>query len=69
MEIYGYVNRYETSAIFGILTFEILKMFDELLIAKSGSSDDGVIRISLKRILLVFLLGLDLFIYLLNINK
>ncbi|CAF0753896.1 unnamed protein product [Adineta ricciae] len=51
-------NRYQTAAIFGILTFEILLFFDEVLLAISGTSNDGVMIIFLKRIFLAILIGL-----------
>ncbi|CAF1333265.1 unnamed protein product [Adineta ricciae] len=46
------------AAIFGILTFEILLFFDEVLLAISGTSNDGVMIIFLKRIFLAILIGL-----------
>ncbi|UJR12020.1 hypothetical protein I4U23_016198 [Adineta vaga] len=50
-------NRYKIAAIFGILTSEILIFFDEILLAISGTSNDGIIIILLKRILITMLIG------------
>jgi len=50
-------NRYEMAAIFGILTFEILKVFDEILLAVSGASIDGVLIKFGKRIVVVVIVG------------
>ncbi len=54
---YYNINRYVAPAIFGILTFEILKFFNEILLSISGGSDDGVLIILLKRIVVVSLIG------------
>jgi hypothetical protein len=52
------MDRFETAAIFGILTSEILKVFDEILLAISEASADGVMIIFLKRMVIVILIGL-----------
>ena len=52
------MHRYETAAIFGILTSEILKVFDEVLLAIGEASVDGLMIIFLKRIVIVILIGL-----------
>jgi hypothetical protein len=57
IDLYHKMNRYETAAVFGILTFEILKVFDDVLLAISETSSEGVLVIFLKRIVVVFLIG------------
>ena len=52
------MHRYETAAIFGLLTSEILKVFDEVLLAVGEASVDGVMIVFLKRIVIVILIGL-----------
>ncbi len=57
IDLYHKRNRRETAAVFGILTFEILKVFDDVLLAISEASGDGVLVIFLKRIVVVFLIA------------
>ncbi len=57
-DILRYISRrYETAAIFGILTSEILKVFDEILLGISGASDDGVLVKLGKRLIFVIVIG------------
>ncbi|CAF1079200.1 unnamed protein product [Rotaria sordida] len=51
------INRYESAAIFGILTFEILKVFDEVLLTINETSADGVLVKFGKRIFVVIVQG------------
>ena len=55
-DLHQTVDRAETVAIFGILTFEILKVFDDVLVAVSGSAD-GILTKLGKQILIVILIG------------
>ena len=52
------MHRYETAAIFGLLTSEILKVFDEILVAIGEASVDGLMIVFLKRIVIAILIGL-----------
>lgn len=57
VDLHRDTDRYKTAAILGILTVEILKVFDEVLRAKSGSSDDGVLVKFGGRIVVVIVIG------------
>ena len=50
-------DRWETAAILGVLTFEILKVFDDALLAVTESADDGVLVKLGKKIILVIIIG------------
>ncbi|CAF5023013.1 unnamed protein product, partial [Rotaria sp. Silwood1] len=56
-DFYQKVNRFETAAIFGILTFEVLKVFEEILLPANEASDDGVLVKLGKRMVIVVVIG------------
>ncbi len=50
-------NRFTTATVFGILAFEVLKIFEELLFSTGQPLEHGVLVELLQRIALVILVG------------
>lgn len=50
-------DRAETAAILGILTFEILKVFDDIFLAVSGSADGGILTKLIKQTIIIIVVG------------
>ena len=57
IEPFRTANRFTTAAVFGILAFEVLKIFEELLFHSIEPSNVGVLVELLERIALVILAG------------
>lgn len=53
-------NRYTTATVFGILAFEVLKIFEELLFSTGQPLEHGVLVELLQRIALVIVVGYEL---------
>ncbi len=50
-------NRFTTATVFGILAFEVLKIFEELLFSTGQPFKHGVLIELLERIALVIIIG------------
>ena len=50
-------NRFATATVFGILAFEILKIFEELLFSAGAPMEHGVLVELIERIAIVILVG------------
>jgi hypothetical protein len=50
-------NRFTTATVFGILAFEVLKVFEELLFSTGQPLEHGVLIELLQRIALIIVVG------------
>lgn len=50
-------NRFTTATVFGIIAYEVLKIFEELLLSAGEPARQGVLYELLERIALVILVG------------
>jgi hypothetical protein len=57
IEPFRTANRFTTAAVFGILAFEVLKIFEELLFSTGDPLNHGVLIELLERIAVVLLVG------------
>jgi hypothetical protein len=62
IEPFRIANRFPSAAIFGILAYEVLKIFEELLFGSSRVSNYGVLVELLLRILTVSAAGYNYFL-------
>ena len=60
IEPFRTVNRFSTATVFGILAFEVLKIFEEALFRTGQPMNHGVLFELLERIALVMLVGYEL---------
>lgn len=57
MEPFRTSNRFSTATVFGIIAYEMLKFFEEVLFQINKQTTDGVLVVLVKRAGVVFLLG------------
>ena len=57
IEPFRTTNRFTTATVFGILAFEVLKIFEELLFSTGDPLNQGVLIEVLIRIAIVILVG------------
>ncbi len=57
IEPFRTANRFTTATVFGILAFEVLKIFEELLFATADPLNRGILIELLERIAVVVLMG------------
>ena len=50
-------NRFTTAAVFGILAFEVLKIFEQILLGSWESSNNGVLIEVIMRMAIVMITG------------
>ncbi|CAF1148324.1 unnamed protein product, partial [Didymodactylos carnosus] len=58
IEPFRTANRFTTATVFGILAFEVLKIFEELLFSTTEPSEQGVLLELIQRIAIVLLVGM-----------
>lgn len=59
IEPFRTANRFTTATVFGILAFEVLKIFEELLFSTADPFNRGILIELLERIAMVFMIGYD----------
>lgn len=52
-------NRFSAAAVFGILSFEILKIFEEMLFSQATSLSHGIIYEIVERLATIILVGFE----------
>jgi hypothetical protein len=57
IEPFRTANRFTTATVFGIIAFEVLKIFEELLFSTAQPLGHGVLVELLQRIALVIIIG------------